>query len=123
MADKDTYGRVPVVIAEVTQPRCALRFGVGDCTATGTPKCYNTYWTCLDKPNYDPTGSIAWRFSRPGDDVDWLYEEDAGGNNIKTNAIPILETASHTSSRINPGAARTGESQHDTRRLHPAEIC
>ena len=36
------YGRVPVVIAEVTQPRCALRFGVGACTATGTPKCYNT---------------------------------------------------------------------------------
>ena len=110
MADKDTYGRVPVVIAEVTQPRCALRFGVGDCTATGTPKCYNTYWTCLDKPNYDPTGSIAWRLSRPGDDVDWLYEEDAGGNNIKTNAIPILQKASHTSSRINPGASRTGES-------------
>jgi len=104
------YGREPVVIAEVTQPRCALRFGVGACTATGTPKCYNTYWTCLDKPNYDPTGSIAWRLSRPGDDVDWLYEEDAGGNNIKTNAIPILQTASHTSSRINPGASRTGES-------------
>ena len=56
MADKDTYGRKPVVIAEVTQPRCALRFGVGACTATGTPKCYNTYWTCLDKENYDPTG-------------------------------------------------------------------
>ena len=110
MADKDTYGRKPVVIAEVTQPRCALRFGVDACTATGTPKCYNTYWTCLDKENYDPTGSIAWRFSRPGDDVDWLYSEDAGGNNIKTNAIPILQTASHTSSRINPGASRTGES-------------
>jgi len=109
MSDKDTYGRKPVVIAEVTQPRCALRFGVGACTATGTPKCYNTYWTCKDKPNYDPTGSIAWRFSRPGDDVAWLYEE-TDSNNIKTNAIPILQTASHTSSRINPGASRTGES-------------
>jgi len=92
----------------VTQPRCALRFGAGACTATGTPKCFNTYWTCKDKPNYDGTGSITWRFSRPGDDVPWLYEET--GQNIKTNAIPILQSAPHTSSRINPGSSRTGES-------------
>ena len=39
----------------------------------------------------------------------WLYEE-TDENNIKTNAIPLLLDASHTSTRINPGSARTGES-------------
>lgn len=109
MADESTYGRKPVVVVELIQPRCSNRFGVSPCTATGTPKCYNCYWTCLDKPNYDTDGSITWRFSRPGDDVGWLYEE-TDANNIKTNAIPLLKSVSTTSSRINLGASRKGES-------------
>jgi hypothetical protein len=109
VSDKDTYGRQPVVIVELIQPRCSNRFGVLPCTAAGTPKCYNTYWTCGDKANYNTDGEIVWRFSRVGDPVDWLYEE-TDANNIKTNAIPCLVSATTTSSRINPGAARTGES-------------
>jgi hypothetical protein len=109
MADESTYGRKPVIVVELIQPRCSNRFGVSPCTATGTPKCYNCYWTCLDKPNYDTDGSITWRFSRPGDDVGWLYEE-TDADNIKTNAIPLLKSVSTTSSRINLGASRKGES-------------
>jgi hypothetical protein len=109
MADETTYNRAPVVIVELIQPRCSNRFGTSPCTATGTPKCYNCYWTCLDRDNYNTDGSITWRLSRPQDKVDWLYEE-TDANNIKTNALPMLVAASHTSSRINPGAARTGES-------------
>ena len=109
MADESTYGRKPVVVVELIQPRCSNRFGVSPCTATGTPKCYNCYWTCLDKDNYDTDGSITWRFSRPQDDVGWLYEE-TDADNIKTNAIPLLKSVSTTSSRINLGASRKGES-------------
>lgn len=84
------------------------------CAATGTPKCYQTYWTCLNRDNYNADGSISWRFSRPGDEVGWLYEE-TDANNIKTNAIPILKSISATSSRINPGVARAAESPLGTR--------
>lgn len=109
MADEQTYGRKPVVVVELIQPRCSNRFGTSPCTATGTPKCFNTYWTCGDRDNYNTDGEIVWRFTRPRDDVGWLYEQ-ADADNIKTNAITLLVSASHTSSRINPGAARTGES-------------
>jgi len=109
LADKDTYGRQPVVIVEVIQPRCSLRFGEGLCTATETPKCYNTFWTCGDTDNYNNNGSITWRFTRPGDPVDHLYEE-TDSNNFKTNPIPILSSVSTTSSRLTPGSSREGES-------------
>jgi len=33
---------------------CSNTFGIAPCTATGTP-CYNTYYTCTDKPNYSKT--------------------------------------------------------------------
>jgi len=109
MVDESTFGRKPVVVVEIIQPRCSNRFGSAPCTATGAPKCFNTYWTCRDRNNYNTDGSITWRLTRPRDELGWLYEE-ADANNIKTNGIPVLVSASHTSSRINPGAARTGES-------------
>lgn len=107
--DETTYGRETVQIVEIEQPRCVNRFGVSPCTATGTPKCYNTYWTCLDKENYDGTGSIKWRFCRPQDQIRWTYNE-VDANNIETNCYPMLRSVSTTSSRINIGASRKGES-------------
>lgn len=109
MTDELTYGRETVVIVEIEQSRCTNRFGVAPCTATGTPKCYQCYWTCKDTENYNTNGSLVWRFSRPQDRVDWLYEQN-GANNIKTNALPFVLSYSTTSSKINPGASRTGES-------------
>lgn len=109
MADELSYNRRPVVVVELIQPRCGNRFGVAPCTATGTPKCFNTRWTCSDPENYNTDGSITWRFKRARDELGWLYEEP-DSNTIRTNPIPMLVSASHTSSRINPGAARTGDS-------------
>ncbi len=114
MTDEVTYGRETVQIVEIEQPRCANRFGTSPCTATGTPKCYNTYWTCLDKANYDDSGSIKWRYSRSQDQLRWTYEE-ADANNIATNCIPMVQSVSTTSSRINIGANRKGESPLGTR--------
>jgi hypothetical protein len=79
------------------------------CRATGTPKCYQTYTTCGDTENYNTDGSITWRFTRPQDEPGLLYEE-TDSNTIKTNAIPILQSVTTTTSRINPGASREGES-------------
>jgi len=114
LADESAYGRETVQIVEIEQPRCVNRFGVAPCTATGTPKCYNVYWTCLDTPNYNGTGSIKWRFSRPQDQLRWVYEE-TDANNIATNCIPMVRSVSATSSRINIGANRKGESPLGTR--------
>ena len=107
MSDKLAYGRRPVVIVALRQPRCSNTFGSSPCTAIGTPKCFQTYWTCGDKANYNADASITWLFTRETDDVDWLYEEV--GDDIRTNAIPMLISASATSSRLNVGSSRTGE--------------
>ncbi|NBW12553.1 MAG: hypothetical protein EBR82_31460 [Caulobacteraceae bacterium] len=77
----------PVTIVELEQPRCALRFGVGACTATGTPKCFNTWTTCKVKSAYSGTGSIRWRFiqSRPGL---FAVGDYSNADNPATDAIP-----------------------------------
>lgn len=102
------YGREPLVIVELQQPRCGLRFGVSPCTATGTPKCYQTWITCRDRLNIDMSGSITWRFVKPQAGILPLYAED--GEDIETNPIPILVSTSTASSEINVGAQREGQS-------------
>jgi len=109
MSETD-YNRQPVRIIELEQPRCSLRFGTSPCTATGTPLCYNTFWTCKDRDNYTPDGFIRWRFydGRNGDQ--FLYEEFANENEIGTNAFPVLLSASTSPSRINVGGQKDNES-------------
>lgn len=114
MSDEATYGREPVTIVQLEQPRCSLRFGEAPCTATGTPKCYQTYWTCKDKANYTPDGYIRWRFMAGEAGIYPLYEED-GPNKISTNPLYMVESVSTTSTRINLGASREGESPFGTR--------
>lgn len=75
---------------------------------TGTQRCFNTYWTCQDRENYDGTGSIAWRFTKPRAGVMPLYEES--GEDIKTNPLYMLTDVSTSPSKINVGSRRTGES-------------
>lgn len=68
-----TYGRETVIIFEIDQPMCSLRYGISPCTAVlgvdGTHKCYNTRATCQDTANYTPGGSpdptLTLRFARP----------------------------------------------------------
>lgn len=60
-----TPGREIIQIVEIQQPFCANTFGISPCTATGTndQKCYNTFGTCLDKPNFS-LSSLSLFFSR-----------------------------------------------------------
>lgn len=112
--DETTFNRKTRLVVEIVQPRCLNRFGESPCAAVGTPKCYNVFWTCKDKANYDGAGSITWRFCRPQDNDRWLYEE-ADADNISTNCYPLVRSVSTTSSRINVGASRSGESPLGTR--------
>jgi hypothetical protein len=108
------FNRRPVRLVELRQPRCRLRFGSAPCTAVGDPKCYNTRTTCLDTPNYDPTGaSIVWRFVDRATYLPDLYSES--GENISTNAIPCLVSVQTQPTRINVAAGRDGESPFGVR--------
>lgn len=46
-----SISRTKVNLIEIILDACSLTFGVAPCTATGT-KCYNTFYTCKDTPNY-----------------------------------------------------------------------
>lgn len=100
-----TITRRPRQIVELRQPRCGLRFGVAPCTAVGTP-CYQTWATCGDRDNIDQAGLLVWRFCKPGDQVAPLYSRD--GEEIRTNAIPLLESVTTASAEINVGSQRSG---------------
>lgn len=103
----------PRQYVELRQPRCALRFGVGLCPATGTPKCYNTWGSCptlLTKNAFDPSGRIRWRFvaNRPANLVvgDFSDPDDPA-----TNAIPVENLSVSTSrSQLNIAGLLDGKS-------------
>lgn len=104
----DTMGREPLTIVELEQPRCALRFGVGLCEATGRP-CYNTQGTCGDLMNYDPSGSIKWRFvdGRPGS---YDFADYSDPDNPETDPFPCLVSVSTSENEINAGSNLDGRS-------------
>jgi hypothetical protein len=107
MSDEFTVGREPIQIVEIEQPACAESYSVSPCTAalttTGSRKCFNTANTCQDRPNYDPSFTIFWRFAKPAAVLPRdLYSESAGVN-FKTNPIPSLLSVSSTPARINIG--------------------
>jgi hypothetical protein len=100
----------PVQIVELIQPRCSLRFGVGACTATGTPKCYNTYGTCKDQANFDNAGQIRWRFiaNRPGI---WAFGDFSDPDDLATNCLPVTNLSISTSkSQLNVAGVLEGKS-------------
>jgi len=83
--------RNPIQVVELRQPRCSLRFGVGACPATGTPKCYNTFGTCptaATKSALVADGRIRWRFvqNRPGS---FWWGDFSDADDPATNGIPV----------------------------------
>lgn len=103
-------GREPLQIVELEQPRCVNRFGTAPCTATGTPKCYQTWTTCKDRANFNSTGgSIKWRFVRHRKDISaWGDYSDA--DNPATDGLFGLESVSASSSQINIAGILKGQS-------------
>lgn len=86
------YGRIPTVFVELDMDFCALRSGIGACTATqtGDAKCYNTYSTCNDKTNFNKT-TKTYRFCEQNADLP-----------VGWSAIPLLKSVSFASQEITP---------------------
>lgn len=99
----------PVQVVELRYKRCDLRFGVGACTATGTPKCFQTYATCGAKEVFNQNGGLSWYFHRSGDPVPGTAAQPFADFPYPPS-IPILQTVKSQPTRINLGAVREGES-------------
>jgi len=88
-------GRIPVVFVELDMDVCTRTYGSSPCTAaigtTGTAKCYNTYATCQDKPNYNQ-GVKTYRFC-----------ESTASIPVGVQAIPLLKNVTFASQVITPG--------------------
>lgn len=99
----------PVEIIELRQKRCSLRYGVGDCGATGSAKCLQTFETCDFQSAYNRDGELRWFFHRAGDPAPYTADLPSA-NEWHGPSIPILESVQSEESRINLGAVREGES-------------
>lgn len=100
----------PVQIVGLRQKRCDRRFGVGGCTATGTPKCYNTWATCPVRDVFRNDGRIEWLFiaNRPGV---WAFGDFADADDIRTNCIPVQGlTVSTSKAQANVAGVLDGKS-------------
>lgn len=86
-------GHIPTVFIEMDMDFCSRRSGIGACTATqtGDAKCYNTYSTCNDKPNFNKT-TKTYRFC-----------ESHASIPVGIDAIPLIKNVTFTSQEITPG--------------------
>ncbi len=86
------YGRIPTVFVELDMDFCALRSGIGACTATetGDDKCYNTYSTCNDTANFDKTTKT------------YVFSEQNADLPIGLSTIPLLKSVQFASQEITP---------------------
>jgi hypothetical protein len=87
------FGRIPTVFVEMDMDFCALRSGIGACTATetGNDKCYNTYSTCNDIVNFDKTTKT------------YVFSEQNADLPIGLSTIPLLKSVNFASQEITPG--------------------
>lgn len=80
----------PITIVEIDRDICSLVYGVGLCTATGTP-CYNTWETCQVKPVFAVTTQVI-RFVKPRADIP-----------MSLNAIPSVRSTTTSPTELNVG--------------------
>jgi len=80
----------PITIVEIDRDICSLVYGVGLCTATGTP-CYNTWETCQVKPVFAVTTQVM-RFVKPRADIP-----------MSLNAIPSVRSTTTSPTELNVG--------------------
>lgn len=93
IANRSGFGRQPFVFVEIDLDFCANTFGSSPCTAVGSgdAKCFNTFATCKDTPNFNRI-TKTYRFcSRNG-----------GALPDGLDAIPCLDAISHTPATIDP---------------------
>ena len=105
--NETTVGREPIQIIEIVQPSCSNTFGVPPCTATGTPdsKCYNTFATTQDAPNFVST-TLNLYFTKPN--IGHTVLDTSGGTPLYL--IPSLVSVSTAPTVINVGGSNANMS-------------
>jgi hypothetical protein len=86
--ERSRFGRSPCTVVEIDLDYCARTYGVAPCTATFATKCFNTFGTCRDKPNFSKTVKT-YIFS------DMLLD-------VGHQAIPSLQKVVSSPTRIDP---------------------
>lgn len=103
--ERSKSGKHPWQWIEIEVDRCDLIYGVAPCTAaigvTGNDKCFNSWETCQDEINFDPSPYFI-RFCEPVEGVPTIFAfSDAG----LMNFLPFLisNTISHQPGLPDPG--------------------
>jgi len=82
--------REPISLVEIDRDICSLTYGVGPCTATGTP-CYNTWHTCQVRPVFAVTTQVI-RFAKPSANIPMSFD-----------AIPSVRSTTTSPTELNVG--------------------
>jgi len=95
---------------EIDLRTCTRSFGIAPCTATGSPKCYETRGTCRDTTNFQGQ-------------VSTLKLRLDSGEPLASDERPYLLGIRHTSQRLNPeGLSDFGEKAEATILDAPTEV-
>ena len=82
--------REPISLVEIDRDICSLTYGIGLCTATGTP-CYNTWETCQVRPVFAVTTQVI-RFAKPSANIPMSFD-----------AIPSVRSTTTSPTELNVG--------------------
>lgn len=104
---KKVRGRKPIVFVELHLDYCGNTFGTSPCTASGTPKCFNTFASCQDKPNFTKETKI-YRFC-----------ENLEGIPVGLEAFPALKSVDLAPQKLKVGGIGTRASVSVTLRDFP----
>ncbi|MEO1575767.1 MAG: hypothetical protein AAFU65_12515 [Pseudomonadota bacterium] len=90
-------GHVPFDYIEIDVDRCTRTFGTAPCTAAGSTRCFNTFVTCQDTPNFEK-GAQTLRFFLSGPPV------------VGLDGLGLLQSVSNTEALIKPGGVAISSS-------------
>lgn len=82
--------REPITLVEIDRDICSRVYGVGLCTATGSP-CYNTWHTCQITSVFDPVTQVM-RFAKPSANIP-----------MSLDAIPSVRSTTTSPTELNVG--------------------
>lgn len=99
-AKKLKADRRPNVTVALLLDKCSRTYSVAPCTAPSNPggECYNSFQTCVDPANYDPSTTLVVRLGMASADIYPLATSTNSGS-----AIPCIEKIDFAPVKITPG--------------------
>lgn len=116
-SERSLSGKRPWQWIEIEVDRCTLTYGNAPCTAalgvTGEDKCYNSWETCQDQPNFDKAAFFI-RFCEPAADLPRAFTFADAGLPV---FLPFLRSVTHSPSLPDPGESLGLRAQLDVQLL------